>query len=518
MATKSCRPSRFLLGALGITVCALSCYRLAGEQLRVELVGRVIEQHSSTPLKQAHVVLLCLSENGSVLSAETGADGVFRVVLSASARYRIEVSKPNYASSVVFVTTESDQSVVIHLAKNGNISGRIIADTGSPAQEAVVFPLSRLSPGTSAFGMRNVGGGAAVPVDDRGAYRLSGLVPGDYQVAVAFSGAATTSGSGGAMLSEAGGPGILTILGGEEHRDLDLTIPPAKAHAIEGQLQPITEDGFFGATLTLQDQPSIVVGQTRVGKTGTFRFDRVRPGSYSILASGPTRMNVNGGVGGPLDRGPLFGRSDISLEFEDLRSVTVQMHRGYAVAFRLAAGAPPGGGAPCASRAVLHLSELDGRGGRTDREVEVDTGAPYIVTDMAPIRYSVGLTGLPPSCYYAGDSLLDMRYGAPEKVPLAIGYRAGIEGRLPIDDRNGQADYAVAWPIQPHVDEPTAFVMIPTAEGRFYSANLLPGDYRVSVMSSSDWGSSPPPANPHQTVTLHLEPGTASVVAIPSGH
>ena len=84
-------------------------------------------------------------------------------------------------------------------------------------------------------------------VDSRGQYRLHGLAPGEYAVAVSYGASTATFGShGGAVVRPGIGSGVqfypsnqrpqfFTVSGGEQYRNIDFVVAPAALHSLNGR-------------------------------------------------------------------------------------------------------------------------------------------------------------------------------------------------------------------------------------------------------------------------------------------
>ncbi|HWB85402.1 MAG TPA: carboxypeptidase-like regulatory domain-containing protein [Bryobacteraceae bacterium] len=469
------------------------------------LQGHVIELHFGSPVEQAQVSLISLFGRHTSVKIETAEDGGFSVPGIATGRYRIDVSRTGYADTSLFVAAqEGKTTVLIRLAKAGVISGRVMTNAGVPASGLSVFALAR-TPGTRALKRL---GNAVGTVDDRGFYRLYGLPPGEYTVAVSASG----EGAGVTILGGGQTPSTLSIMSGDEYRNINLTLEPRPVYSIEGRLDPFEPNHNINVSLVLHDIPSISVAHTEVDSSGNFRFGRVQQGSYDVLASGPYSYKVNGGFGGPLGRDPVFGRSAVDIDDRSENGILLPMRRGRAVAFRLSSVKPTADNAACGDHATLRLSAIDAWGGSTGREVEVNAKGATPVAGLAPAHYAVAVRGLPRSCYYPGDSVLDLTGAVPEVVTVRLAQAASLDGRLVNAGHADPKEFIVLlWRERPLEGEPAFVIAIPDPEGRFFVKDLRPGKFRIQATLLRKWSELQWEANTRSILEFELAPGVTNM-------
>jgi len=143
----------------------------------------------------------------STLAVNAGANaGLIGIVAAA-------IAPPSQPTIVPLKEGEFATNVNLRLWKNAVISGTVLDDAGEPAIGLTVQVARRVMGG----GRARFIPGASVRTDDRGAYRLTGLVPSDYLVVVPqtqvsmpsaiLSGLMEGLTSGGGM-----GPSVMTML------------------------------------------------------------------------------------------------------------------------------------------------------------------------------------------------------------------------------------------------------------------------------------------------------------------
>ncbi|MBN9662996.1 MAG: carboxypeptidase regulatory-like domain-containing protein [Acidobacteria bacterium] len=164
---------------------------LAQPERTSSIAGQVLNSNTGAPLRRAAVTILLDGRDDMRGMAPTDADGHFLLRLLPAGRYRIEVSKPGYASMnygarfptapgqiITLGPNENKSGLVIRLPQLGSISGTVLAVGGAPAFGAFVQSYVRAYSG---------GKPVWVPArpdyaDGRGRYRIHHLSPGQYIV------------------------------------------------------------------------------------------------------------------------------------------------------------------------------------------------------------------------------------------------------------------------------------------------------------------------------------------------
>ena len=295
---------RFTALFLGAAACTLA----AG------IEGRVVEDHTGNPLASVEVRIARLGQKTLAAHLETDTNGQFRAPKLAPGEYRIDAAKANFIGATVNLA-ELPSSLTIRMVRCGVITGQVVDAQGQPILGATLYavpkplegplmPYSAPAPGTY------------TRVGEHGQYRLHGLPPGEYAV-VATYGASTAifGSSGGADVRPGIGSGVqaypdnqrprfFAVAGGEVYRNIDFSIMPTGLHSISGKVElPDPKDRFWLA-LTTADQPGLATAVASTSPDGSFHFEGVPAGSYTITASGPVR-----GYGGKaiLGDAPYFG-------------------------------------------------------------------------------------------------------------------------------------------------------------------------------------------------------------------
>ncbi|MFI5177766.1 MAG: carboxypeptidase-like regulatory domain-containing protein [Vicinamibacterales bacterium] len=363
---------------------------------------------SNRPIRHA-LVTLTPSEIFNSRTTATDDQGRFGFSRLPAGHYTLSASKPGYAQSYYGakvswqgpsspITVEDGQQLTaaLRIMHGAVIAGTVLDSFGRPQVGVRVVVLRfRMVGGerqaTIAFG----GGQLTTSTDDRGAYRIYGLSPGEYAI-----GASVTSSVGGPeirlatpaeiqwaqqQLQRAGQPvagmtttaaapppgpamgyapvyypgtadpaGAATITLGpsEERTGIDFPLQWVPTARIEGTI--VDQDGrpATAVQLNLVAKQSIPLlfpfgGTSRTDSRGGFTFPGVTPGDYTIVARSIGRA---GGPGDPSGRaaGPApprpteWAQQTLSVAGSDVKGISLRLQPGLAVSGRMAfEGATP---------------------------------------------------------------------------------------------------------------------------------------------------------------------------------
>ena len=322
---------------------ALSFSQTPAQAATGRLSGRVIAEGTHAPIAAARVMVLPMMRAATPPTgpfaippqAMTDQDGRFVFNSLAPGEYRIEVQKTGFASSADSTARPSTYTVAagqalddisIVLQKGAVISGKILDQKGEPVTDARVMALRRIAPpGASTAPPRLIPAAMQGPqqTNDLGEYRVTGLPPGEYFLAVspralgfAGPGAASTTGNGGGALTptttyypgtaDQAGAQAITVAAGAEVSNLVFALQSAPAYRVSGMV--VDENGapIAHAMVMLMNDPRSGMmfmgpgGNAQTGDDGRFSIGDVTPGSYRLNASVPMIMSSSGagGAGG----------------------------------------------------------------------------------------------------------------------------------------------------------------------------------------------------------------------------
>jgi hypothetical protein len=303
---------------------------------------------SPRPLRLATVVLIGAT-TGVLKVTSTDRDGKFAFESLPADRYTVGASKPPYLGAVsgarrparpgtpiVLANGQKVTDAVIRLPPAAAISGTVVDEFGQPASAFVGAQRRTMQNGQLVL----VDAGVLTATDERGAYRMSGLPPGEYIVSALRSGffsasprllseaevndalggspAAVPPGSpvrfapvyypGSPRLSEAS-PVVVAV--GDEKGGIDIRAEATTSARVEGTLTQADGQVPVNANATLGTVHGSSYMQfstmARVGPDGRFAIPNIPPGSYILygMTIGPQArefamlpLEVNGDVAG----------------------------------------------------------------------------------------------------------------------------------------------------------------------------------------------------------------------------
>ncbi|HEX8281868.1 MAG TPA: carboxypeptidase regulatory-like domain-containing protein [Pyrinomonadaceae bacterium] len=255
-------------------------------EARSDVRGRVLYDDTDRPVRRGRVILVAEGGGPGEYGALTNARGEFRVVGVLAGRYVAFVDVPGVLSPVSFISLselrggggggmpdlgegralfdyvevdgKEDVTVTIRARRGATLSGRVTYADGDPAVNVNINLLRRDAAGRlqkylTGIGIASV---SALRTDDRGAFRVTGLPPGEYVVGVSEPAAHTAEGGrhrsddvGGLLESLTGQQLLMTfhpsaasvkeaavvkVAAGEERADVDVRIPERELRTVAG--------------------------------------------------------------------------------------------------------------------------------------------------------------------------------------------------------------------------------------------------------------------------------------------
>jgi protocatechuate 3,4-dioxygenase beta subunit len=291
--------------------------------------GRVLA-HDARPIAGATVQLLPLDGEGARRAAVTDASGRYDITGLAAGRFRLRASKAGlvaveYGQSralqpgrvINLTSSQRLTGIDVTMPKGSAVEGTLVDAWGEPVEDASVEAWqSRFVDGrTSLSPTANV---RSDRTDDRGRYRVYGLLPGSYYV-VASDASARGGGPGrggrGMGSARVFYPGTSTVLNAvpvqidvaQDASGLDIAFSPGRTARVVGSAVSASGQPARGrATLSVSQRSGVpVLPQQMAGidASGAFEFANVAPGDYvvQVIAGG------EGGRGGGRGGGPQGG-------------------------------------------------------------------------------------------------------------------------------------------------------------------------------------------------------------------
>ncbi|MCX6632043.1 MAG: carboxypeptidase-like regulatory domain-containing protein [Candidatus Solibacter sp.] len=413
--------------------------------------------------------------------------------------------------------------LLIRLVRCGVITGQVVDAQGQPILGVAVYAMPKpLNGPLMPYSMPTFGSNTRV--DERGQYRLYGLPPGEYAV-VATYGASTSmfGSSGGAEVRSGIGSGVqvypsnprpqfFTVAGGEQYRNIDFAIVPAGLHNLSGKVELPDPTTRYWLALTAVDQPGMATAVTETKPDGSFRFESIPAGSFTLTASGPVRGYGGKAVLGPQ---PYFGRSHVSVA-ADLEGVAVSVQKAQTVSFvlRLAPGQRADGG--CPATAQVTLTALEDFAALIDRNGEVNSVKEQPIADLAPARYRIGATRLGDGCYLASDAVLDLSAGGKDApVAVLVAAAGSISGKL--TGAANAPEFAVALVAADAESSAQAVqVVFPDAGGKFTFGGLRPGRYRIVAQAAGEASKARWVTDPARMIEIQIVAGAPTELELPA--
>ena len=271
--------------------------------------GRVLTSTAGAPLRGAEVRARHINGRDTRL-ATTDDLGQFELQDLPSGEWTVTAAKAGYvpqeagqvypldASTPLKLSSGQRVALEMRLMRASAIAGRVLNEHGEPIGDVEVRVLrARTASGTRqliATGMPDV-------TNDLGSYRVYGLVPGDYFIAVNLPSAADASGGerttffpGTTRLADAE---AIRVKAGEDQLSVDITAPtPAAGVTISGIV--VGPNGPVANTeLRLLDPDPVILLTlrsvfARTDGDGRFRFKQVMPGPY-VLEAGYGRGGID---------------------------------------------------------------------------------------------------------------------------------------------------------------------------------------------------------------------------------
>jgi protocatechuate 3,4-dioxygenase beta subunit len=336
------------------------------------ITGTIVVAGSGQPARRARVSLSAYNEPGGSRSTMTDDAGRFSFTALPEGRFNLSASKPGHIGVTYGQRRPGRSGTPIQLADGQRMQVQLTMWRGSVITGTLVDENGEAIPGTPVralryvmqSGQRTLQSAGNAQTDDRGAYRIYGLQPGDYIVSAtprnvvqnadarqaelmammraeeaartapgaqaqavldrlsqvrAIAPAAEEVSAGYAPVyypgtTAPGTAGTVTLAPGEEKTGIDFQYQVVPMARIDGIVSSSGNQPVSNVQLTLVnlafDVPGVSPGGTRADAQGNFWIANVPPGQYRLI--GRATIGGPGREGGPEGRGLALpaGRGD----------------------------------------------------------------------------------------------------------------------------------------------------------------------------------------------------------------
>ena len=462
------------------------------------LEGTVKNLKTSAPIPDVRVLLTPETGAGpAAKSATSDSEGKFSITGVVPGRYLVSATgtllfRPRRNAGTTALTVAEGQrltDVQVVLAPTGVIAGRVVDGNRDPQRSVRVEALRREYRDT---GPTWVAAGQST-TDDRGEYRLFNLQPGTYYIRATAAVAAQSASSvyyPGVADSQVASP--VQIESGSEVGSIDIEIRRSPEYSVRFKLGGVPTGSISNFTVQRRNAKisQIQLARAESLPDNTYRLTGLAPGAYDVFAQIFTnvpqaRVLTHAGI-----ISVNIGRAN-----EDLGTVTLR--QTIPVAGRIVTSGPLPSPLDT-KRLALTLRALDlpmplTASLRTANNVPgFNDDGSFTLPNVAPGRYQIQLTGLPPDTYLVSAreknrEVLDTGLTASgDQGPLELSVGGpGSVGRL-----EGIVVDALGRPVPS-----STVVLVPTPErrsnlaafrtatsdqfGNFAIRSLVSGDYKV---------------------------------------
>lgn len=282
-------------------------------------------------------------QTGPLLKTTTDPDGNYRITDLPAGNYQVAPVAPAFVVSdvnsfgsrgktLILADGENVEGLDFSMVRGGVITGKVSHPDGRPViEERISVMLAEPTAGQGSPAQS----GSAVQTDDRGIYRVFGLAPGRYKVAVGQGPDTPFGGAGPGRptyervfhpdVTDANEAKVIELSEGGETTNVDITVGQsisgfaAAGLVIDSETSKPVGNMRFGLMRIVGERPNFISASVQSDRFGAFRFENLTPGKYSV-------------VNMPQPNSDLRGNS-VSFEVidQDVTGVIVRASRGASV-------------------------------------------------------------------------------------------------------------------------------------------------------------------------------------------
>jgi len=485
--------------------------------------GRVLAAPGNTPLRRAQMTLRWSEDEGFQRITQTDAQGRFEFTELPAGRFTLTAGAAGFVplqygqrrpyesgTPITLRAAETAASIDFALPRGSVIAGRVSDEFGQPLIGAEVT--ARRSRYTES-GQQTLAPVRTATTDDRGEFRLFGLLPGEYLVdgmlrsAASYPGSSTNPNNPLEGFQQTFYPGTANAadahpislgIGVETH--IQIGLMPTRLVRVSGTIRDSQDRPLFPAQVTLWSKRG---GMFSVGAGGSTSATSTADGSFTFagVAAGEYALQVSNRIPGQLPPLPVAESGSLALNVRDadVSGLRITTSRGSVVSGRVIwEGAAP----RMTLRASGQSVESVGPGtimlsGNIDDSGEFQIGGLYGRVQLG-VPLAANSNWVVKSVTVDGQDVTD--------EPVDVSARAGIEGvRIVMTDKvsnvSGQVKDGNGTPLdqyvvvlqaadlkEPRIAARWVRTARPDTDGRFEIRNLRPGRYHATAIDALEDG------------------------------